>query len=308
LDDRLNRNEFSPENLEVESFYANVGFVKNGIIEQIQKDMIRGFPSKSVPSFDELDVLSPQIRKEAIVSYSYLNTDIGFKYPFYTNENAFGFNDSNGKRAEVTSFCDYAKGEDSNKKYVREQVDILYYRYADESSAAEFAVDLCKHTDPYQVVLARVPRRQTLSETLGEVQKYISDFEKDPNYTVLNKLRAIDSLIVPDVLYKLTHRFKELEGKKIVNPRLRALGYFIFEALQMVDFRLSRTGVVLKSEARLIAAPFAHRPRRIEEPRHFHFDRPFLIYVKKRGAEYSPFFVMWVDNAELMDKYERSTR
>jgi len=34
-----------------------------------------------------------------------------------------------------------------------------------------------------------------------------------------------------------------------------------------------------------------------------YFDRPFLIYVKKRGAEYSPFFVMWVDNAELMERF-----
>lgn len=38
-------------------------------------------------------------------------------------------------------------------------------------------------------------------------------------------------------------------------------------------------------------------------PRQMYFDRPFLIYVKKRGAEYSPFFVMWVDNAELMERF-----
>jgi hypothetical protein len=29
------------------------------------------------------------------------------------------------------------------------------------------------------------------------------------------------------------------------------------------------------------------------------FDRPFLVYMQKRGAE-QPFFVMWVDNAELL--------
>jgi hypothetical protein len=49
--------------------------------------------------------------------------------------------------------------------------------------------------------------------------------------------------------------------------------------------------------------PFAGRRRQIVQSRHFHFDRPFLIYVKKRGADYSPFFVMWVDNAELMQEY-----
>ncbi|UCF14864.1 MAG: hypothetical protein JSW59_15755 [Phycisphaerales bacterium] len=44
----------------------------------------------------------------------------------------------------------------------------------------------------------------------------------------------------------------------------------------------------------------------IVEPRHFDFNSPFLIYVKKRGADYSPFFVMWVDNAELMQQFDSS--
>ncbi len=34
---------------------------------------------------------------------------------------------------------------------------------------------------------------------------------------------------------------------------------------------------------------------------HFVCDHPFLIVVKKRGAK-RPFFVMWVDNAELLCK------
>jgi hypothetical protein len=137
---------------------------------------------------------------------------------------------------------------------------------------------------------------------LSKVQKKISEFKTDSNYDVLCKLRPIDSLIVPDVLYKLTHHFKELEGKRLANPKWRALDYFIFEAMQMVDFSLNRTGVILKSEARIGAGGGAPPPR-IEQPRHFYFDRPFLIYVKKRGPVYSPFFVMWVDNAELLEKF-----
>ena len=34
-------------------------------------------------------------------------------------------------------------------------------------------------------------------------------------------------------------------------------------------------------------------------PRDFHFDRPYLIYMQRRGAE-QPYFAMWVDNDELM--------
>ena len=65
--------------------------------------------------------------------------------------------------------------------------------------------------------------------------------------------------------------------------------------------------MIVKSEARIgVAPPFSSSRRQMIEPRHFHFDRPFLIYVKKRGADYSPFFVMWVDNAELMQEFRSS--
>ncbi len=41
LAERLNRGEFSPQNIEEKSFYAAAGFVKDGIIEEIQKEMAR---------------------------------------------------------------------------------------------------------------------------------------------------------------------------------------------------------------------------------------------------------------------------
>ncbi len=202
LNDRLNSNEFSPENLEAESFYAVAGFFKDGIIEQIKKDMANRFPSEPVPVFDRKYETLPDVS----VAYAFLSVDAGFKYPFYTRNRKFTFQDSKGNRTDVTSFSDRAEVRDSNYEKIREQVEVLYYKYGQEGSVVEFAIDLCTHTDPYQVILARVPRRQTLSETLSEVQKKISEFKRDPDYDVLRKLRPIDSLIVPDILYKLTHR------------------------------------------------------------------------------------------------------
>ena len=297
---RLNKAEASTGDLEEESFYATAGFVKKGIIEQIQKEMSRRFPSEPRPVFDELDTLPLWMKEEMIVAYSYLNVDVGFKYPFYTKNSAFSFEDSNGKRTDVTSFRT-SKGRFDLE--ISEQVDVLYYKRSEQSSAAEFVVDLCKYTSPYQVVLALVPRRNTLRETVAAVEQKISEFKNDPHYEQLRKLRPPDfmpgdSVIVPDVLYKLTHHFAELEGKPLGNQPWRAQGYFILQAMQMIDFALSRTGVTLKSEARLIV-PAARMP----VPRQLYFNRPFLVYVKKRGPDKSPFFVMWVDNAELMKEF-----
>lgn len=45
-----------------------------------------------------------------------------------------------------------------------------------------------------------------------------------------------------------------------------------------------------------------------QKPRHFHFDRPFLICVQKREPNATPFSLMWVDNAELMKPYAGSDK
>jgi hypothetical protein len=66
-----------------------------------------------------------------------------------------------------------------------------------------------------------------------------------------------------------------------------------------------RTGVIVKSEARF--KPAAGRPLRVDKPRRMHFNRPFLIHVKQRHADATPFLIMWVENAEFMQKHPQPT-
>jgi len=289
----LNQAGVSEEDLEEESYYATAGFVKDGIIEQIQNQMSELFPSEPIPEFNG------QLDPNAIIAYSYLNVDVDFGYPFHVYKYIFNFVDSNGTSTGVTAFCiQSGQSDPAFNEVLREQVEILYYKFGDGNESDEFAVDLCKYTSPYQIVLASIPRSNTLSEAVAKVEQNISEFKNDPNYEVLHKLKPMDSLIVPDILYKLTHKFEALLDKHLGNPKW--LSYFFSEAMQMIDFSLSRTGVIIKSAAYSPLPP----GRYIEEPRRFHFDRPFLIYVKKREGGISPFFVMWVDNAELMNEFQ----
>jgi hypothetical protein len=76
---------------------------------------------------------------------------------------------------------------------------------------------------------------------------------------------------------------------------------FVSMALQKIDFSLSRTGVVLRSTGVMGAS--RSRSAQIAKPRYPYFNRPFLIYVKKRQPNAQPFFVMWVDNTELLKPY-----
>ncbi|HNS20403.1 MAG TPA: hypothetical protein PKH24_07880 [Sedimentisphaerales bacterium] len=187
---------------------------------------------------------------------------------------------------------------------MRDQLEVLHYEYGDANRAEEFAVDLCRYTEPYQVILARMSRRGTLHETAKVLQENVDGFKEDPDYETLHKLRPIDTLVVPDVLFKLTHHFEELLGKRFSNSRWQ--DHFFFEALQRIDFTLSRTGVVIKSEAFMgMTSGRGRSSAQLAKPRHLRFDRPFLICVKKRQAGATPIFVMWVDNAELMQVVAR---
>jgi len=256
--------------------------------------MARRFPSEPAPTFDRRYQMP-----KAAVAYAYLNVGVEFAYPYYTHDAAFEFQDSGGVRTPVNAFCAQTIVRAGDYGHVRDQVEVLYCGGDDASTTTEhFAVDLSRETRPYQVVLARMPRCRTLGEGARTFQDNAKKFRDDPDYDILRKLRPIDTLIVPDVLFKLTHCFDELLGKYLGNQEWR--DSFICEALQRIDFTLSRTGVTLRSEG-VMGSAAARRV--LSEPRHLHFDRPFLICVKKREAGAMPFFLMWVDNAELMKSY-----
>ena len=111
-----------------------------------------------------------------------------------------------------------------------------------------------------------------------------------PGATNLSEININDVLLVPDIRWRIAHRFTELQGRAFTNPELKRQRLDV--ARQDISFRLDRSGAELRSESTLCC---------LSAPTDFVMDRPFLIYMKKRDADH-PFFVMWVDNAELLCK------
>ncbi|MBN2182992.1 MAG: hypothetical protein JW715_13865 [Sedimentisphaerales bacterium] len=290
----LNRALTSQEDIEEESYYANAGITGAGVIEQIQTDMTQRFPERPVSFDNEEYDTDPNFM---ILAYSYLNVNAEFEYPFFTNVRPFTFRDSNNTPTKVTSFCNFYKIQESHQEKVNEQVDILFGEFNESGNSDEFAVDLCKYTQPYQVILAVVPRQGTFDQMISYVDSKTLEFQLDPNYAYLSELNPSDELIIPDVIYKMTLCFTELEGKAIGNQPWCLEGYFIWKALQMIDFSLIRTSIIQTSTTHSRTSP-------ILNGRNIYFNKPFLIYVKKRGDNFSPFLVMWVDNAELLNEFK----
>ncbi len=274
---RLNRAKQSRQDIQEESYYVASGFVKDGVEDKIQTEMGRRFPSTSIPQFEDMS-------QDQIIAYAYLEANVKFKIPFHKNNKEFLFKDSSGLETPVESFGIW-KARTAYRD-IREQVEILYFsRDTETGEATAFAVDLSKDTQPYQIVLACLEPGDDLSGTFADLQNKIT------HYTGGNTLLTCDRLKVPEMFWNITHHFNELENKSFGNVGYE--DYHIRTALQTIQFKLDRSGATLKSTVfvEVLASP----------PKLLIFDRPFLIYLKKRDATY-PFFVMWVNNAELLSK------
>jgi hypothetical protein len=284
---RLNAAQPSASDLEPSSFYAAGGRVGDGIISQIKKGMADRFPSHQLPDLQEYAG-----ETDGMLAYSYLSARVPFAHPFRRVERAFTFGDSSGVETAVEAFGVWNYSSRYDK--VRKQVEVMYHRYgSDRGTSAEgrqtkeYVLDLCKDSRPYQVVVALVERQDSLAKTLEYIRLQVGAFQQDQYTRWETQLKKVDEVEIPEMVWRIDHRFQELIGKTVSNVGLPIVG-----ALQTIEFRLDRYGVVLESDAHVAVAA---------SPREFLFNRPFLVYMQKRGAA-QPFFVMWVDNAELLTR------
>lgn len=283
----LNQSNASTADIADKSYYSAAGFGRDGIVKTIQQEMARRFPSVDKPDFGD-------ITGESILAYCYLEAFVKFTTPYFENHKDFIFTDSAGNKTRTSSFCLSDQHGPAISK-LREQIDILYIKQEQQDEhrhkLIEYAVDLCKHTEPYQIILAKIKPENTLLETFNKLQEHIDNFSKEEP---LPGFGSGDRLFVPNIFWDITHHFKELEGKSLGNQKFTE--YYISKAIQQTRFKLDRSGVELKSEAEIMANEAA-----VIGPKYFYFNQPFLVIIKKRTAK-NPIFAMWVDNAELLAK------
>jgi hypothetical protein len=300
-----------------ESIYAAAGWNQEGITDRIRKDLARKFPAKTPPTFTG-------ILPNSFVAYAYLEANVKFSLPYLQNRASLVFTDHEGKKTELSSFG--IRPEDYGDFELRRQPEILYVAKDKNNEPVEFIVDLDRTSTPNQIILALVDPKPTLEEVLAtvedkidthaEVRATVEDkintlvkmkghngldsndlellLELDSSVSAVNKLGVGDVLLVPEMVWRIEHHFAELEGQEFTNSKLKSQRIDIFQ--QDTKFSLDRYGASLSSEAKSLSLGFS-------EPTYYVFDRPFLLYMKKQGAN-MPYFVMWVGNAELLKKWQ----
>lgn len=253
--------------------YTAAGWVKDGILTKIGRE----FPGSEPPAF-------PGIAQDSFVAYSYLNANIKFPVPYFQSRKPLVFTDSTGQKTKINTFG--LREEDCDVSYSRLRAQPKVYAVSENlyGRNVEFAVDLCANSSPNEIVVARISCPNSLSRGIGRVEKAIQNGRGSaPGSSTI--------LLVPDIAWRISHQFSDLQGKRFLNRKLDV--HSLDVAQQDIAFRLDRSGAEITSEAKMHSAAC------------YDFcilDKPFLVYMKKRGAAH-PYFAMWVDNAELLDRW-----
>jgi hypothetical protein len=262
----LNESEVSAADVEPDSYYTAAGPCTKDTVEKIHQDLNEKFSSPEPSSLLESLTDEPDL----LVVYAYLTASVLFDHPFMDLPENIVFTDSVGKIRSVRGFG-VLRERGATMGFALPQVSILHQ----DADKGEFVLDLSRETQPYQLVVAKIPHLQTLADTLEDVTRRVSTYQ---DKTIL---LPGNSLSVPNMNFNIGHRFRELEADPIA------------EASQRTTFQLNRFGATLESEAelKLLGIPEGE----------YLLDGPFLIQMKKRAAP-RPCFVMWVDNVELMSE------
>jgi hypothetical protein len=269
----LNRGKFPRSDISDESVVVRTGFVQEGVLDAIQKEMNQKFPG--------VKYWLPDKNIRVAVAFAFLHKRLPFETPFDVLREPLVFHAAAGDvRVAAFGVKDFKYGRST--KAGSEQLEVLSYVSDDD-----FVIRLKPKAD--EIVLAKVRPAATLAETLQAVRQRIG---RDAGNVHDRSLKEKENLAVPRIALDLQREYEEIMGKVFLNTPWAGMPLEI--AYQGVRFTLDETGVKLDLES--ILAPFNGAD---EKTRQFIFDKPFLLYLKESKAE-QPYLVMWIENAELM--------
>jgi hypothetical protein len=272
----LNKKSMTAADVDMESYVAEAGYVRDGICAKIKWAMLQKFGGNATPALLQNPLGN---RPQDIIAYGYLQKDLLFATPFERADVPLSFG-----TAKVSCFgmASYKPGHEEMAK----QVVIIDYRDRDD-----FIIELKTKSKGDRLILAKMEPGNSLVETLEALNKRIDAAKPMPAF-------PCDVLAVPKINFDITRNYTELTGRHLIPtaPGMAA-DLTLLEAVQNTRFQLDEKGVKLRSESRMEFG--CSGPR---EPMPVHvmvFDKPFLLTLIRENRTI-PYFALWIGNADLL--------
>lgn len=222
------------------------------------------------------DAILHEIESDSPIALIYLKKSLPFFESFERLHGPISFH-SKDSIAEIAGFGWEEFANDSfSTSLQRDQVTIL-----DDKSDDDFVIRLNTESEHDELILAKVSPASTLGATFESVRRRVQNSELEGSERA--KLEDGEKLMVP-----------------IVDVNVRKIFETSPPTIQLIQFRLDEKGAALESAYYTMGIHDLKRRRR------FVFDRPFLLYLKTKEDD-SPYFVVWIENSELLDAYVRTS-
>lgn len=266
LVDELNKQSFTEDQLNPNSYYKKQGLATTELKTEIEKGIKEKFNENS-KILDKVEWDNPY----GYVLYCMLKKEFNYLEKFPTLDDAT-FKDSQEK-------VKYFGIEPDTEQSASKNVDILFY-----NSKTDFAIKL-KTKEGEEVYLYR-----TTGDGKSFDDNYNEMIEKSNNYTGNKTWDENDVLMIPFIKVQDEINYDELCGRNIKNTK-----WYIRQAIQTIDFELNNYGGSVKSEALIEAT----RKGALDINREFIFDDDFILYLKEDDKE-KPYFALKVDNSDVL--------
>jgi len=285
----LNKNIKNLSILKDSEYVAQFGFIKDGIVNKINDELIQKFRIGTALSESTLP-------PNGIILYACLSKTFEFRLNFENIEEPFTFKSANGNLSSIASFgLKKNTSTDSKKIYQRKlknnQVDVCYY---DEKQG--FIIKLYSKTNGEVLTISTVPPLETLEKTYHQIKSLCKNSYK-------RFILVEDTLQIPKIDFKLSHSFDELLDKCVLNEKLVKKNYFIAKATQFINFSLNEKGEKSESMGEVDkrsddSIPISHD---------YIVNGPFIIYLTdifndESDLEEPPYFMMYIGNDDLLVK------
>ena len=267
------RKIITTKDLSEKYYLAMAGYGKDNIVNKINKAMQKKFGK-------EAWLLDEKLNPDDILAFAFLMKNLKFKAQFDDSERGMKFNSS-----DVVKSFGIQKFNPGNEKMneLSRQVEILHYN----KDKKEYIVRLISESPDDELILARVEPGKNLWDTVEKVDGAIKT-------SIPEKLKINDILQIPEIDFFIEHSYVELLSRHFTNKGFR--DYFISKAMQVTKFKLDKTGATLKSKAVIVATRSIARGMKVMV-----FDKPFMLILREKKSK-NPYFVVWVDNPEILVK------
>jgi len=260
--DKFNNPVFTKKDLDEKSYYIKSGYGQK-TVKLINKESKKKFPKKS---FSDLKM---ELQPTDIISYAYFLKEVQYVTVFEKKTVQF-----NGQSVEGF----YAKKEKQH-----ENVKIINYE-----SDEKFIVSLQLKDKSDQLILAKGYDLSKPDAVVNEINKY--------NASNLSFIEDNDIFEAPALHLDCNRTYTELIGIPVANRGFES--YTISQMFENIKFDMDEKGARVENEAVIVMTKSAIMP---EKPKKFILDKPYWV-IMKRTDSVNPYFILGVNNTELMKK------